>query len=622
MTTESDKGRSIDEEQALPSHSSGTVSPQGEHPRPDESSVSAPDGPPIDEEIPGQPPAAVSFTADGDGESQQKPAETNDPDGLAWPPPVVSDPSFYDQDAHAEPASSSDTSSTPPISGSQPSDPAGEGPMAEAKASREQAVADTESSAESPPGPADKQNQPEPSSSSDDSKPDRTNRVPGATTPAPRPSAKGAAPAGAVKPSGNPRVRPKPPRRDKPTRYRLMPHAKAGEEYSGTLTDSSGNPVSHAASVIWNENAPTPDWLSFDTETGVFAGTPDQPGDFTFQLPMAHENRNSGEFVEVQLSVLPDPRSMWQHKESDRSQPFPKEDDQYQEQSCPPLLVVGGSKRGRSHAHTGAFRDDDFAFHYVDGWYIAAVADGAGSATYSRKGSEVAVTTMTQSLPNLLQSHLPTEKLGDWLTRWDQQDPRVVGEVNQALEEVLVVASSRAVAEIEQVARDKEVDSSSFSTTLVCTVLRRVDDFWFIGSFSIGDGGAAVFTAKEDEQANLKCLTLADSGEYAGQTRFLSRKELADTTKLAHRIVFQFCEDFTFLALMTDGITDPKFETDAKFEDPHAWTDFWSELTTEVDFDSDKETRQRQFMSWMDFWSPGNHDDRTLLLLLQQGTPA
>lgn len=616
MTTESDKGRSIDEEQAPPSHSSGTVSPQGEHPRPDESSVSGPDGPPIDEEIPGQPTTGVSFTADGDGEAQQQPSETGNPDGQGWPPPVVPDPSFYDQDAHVEPASSSGTSSGTPVSGSPPSDPAREGTMAEAAASAEQAVTETESSA----GPADKQNQPEPSSSSDASKSDRTNRVPDATPPAPRPSAKGAAPAGAVKPSGKPRVRPKTLRRDMPARYRLMPHAKVGEDYSGTLTDSSGTPVSQAASVIWNENAATPDWLSFDNATGIFAGTPDQPGDFTFQLPMAH--KDGGEFVQVQLSVLPDPRSMWQHKESDRSQPFPKEDDHYQEQSCPPLLVVGGSKRGRSHAHTGAFRDDDFAFHYVDGWYIAAVADGAGSATYSRKGSAVAVTTMIQSLPNLLQSHLPTEKLDDWLARWDQQDAGVAGEVNQALEEALVVASSRAVAEIEQVARDKEVDPSSFSTTLVCTVLRRINDFWFIGSFSIGDGGAAVFTAKEDEQANLKCLTLADSGEYAGQTRFLSRKELADTTKLAHRIVFQFCEDFTFLALMTDGITDPKFETDAKFEDPHAWTEFWSELTTEVNFDSDKETRQQQFMSWMDFWSPGNHDDRTLLLLLQQGAPA
>ena len=54
--------------------------------------------------------------------------------------------------------------------------------------------------------------------------------------------------------------------------------------------------------------------------------------------------------------------------------------------------MVAASNRGRSHAQEGKPRDDHFQlFHSNDnGWYIIAVADGAGSAKFSRKGSEIA----------------------------------------------------------------------------------------------------------------------------------------------------------------------------------------------------------------------------------------
>lgn len=53
--------------------------------------------------------------------------------------------------------------------------------------------------------------------------------------------------------------------------------------------------------------------------------------------------------------------------------------------------IVAASKRGRSHAQEGKPRDDYFRMEHMDnGWYIMAVADGAGSARYSRQGSKIA----------------------------------------------------------------------------------------------------------------------------------------------------------------------------------------------------------------------------------------
>jgi hypothetical protein len=46
------------------------------------------------------------------------------------------------------------------------------------------------------------------------------------------------------------------------------------------------------------------------------------------------------------------------------------------------------SKRGRSHAHEGKFREDDFAVSELPAdWNMISVSDGAGSAQLAREGS-------------------------------------------------------------------------------------------------------------------------------------------------------------------------------------------------------------------------------------------
>ncbi len=58
--------------------------------------------------------------------------------------------------------------------------------------------------------------------------------------------------------------------------------------------------------------------------------------------------------------------------------------------------MVAASQRGRSHAIEGKPRDDDFALYFDEEseWYVMIVADGAGSAKYSRKGSQIACNTV------------------------------------------------------------------------------------------------------------------------------------------------------------------------------------------------------------------------------------
>ena len=71
---------------------------------------------------------------------------------------------------------------------------------------------------------------------------------------------------------------------------------------------------------------------------------------------------------------------------------------------------------------------------------------------------------------------------------------------------------------------------------------------------------------------------------------------------------------------MTDGIYDPKFVVEANLEKIENWNNFLDDIkgdNTEgigVDFNS-SEDESEKLLGWMDFWSPGNHDDRTLAII-------
>lgn len=107
------------------------------------------------------------------------------------------------------------------------------------------------------------------------------------------------------------------------------------------------------------------------------------------------------------------------------------------------------------------------------------------------------------------------------------------------------------------------------------------------------------------------------AGEYAGQTRFLTMPEIfSDSNKFYQRMNCRIVPDFTALFLMTDGVSDPKFETDANLKSYDKWNELWADLKENgVELTDDNEEAANQLLNWLDFWSPGNHDDRTIAIL-------
>jgi hypothetical protein len=74
-------------------------------------------------------------------------------------------------------------------------------------------------------------------------------------------------------------------------------------------------------------------------------------------------------------------------------------------------------------------------------------------------------------------------------------------------------------------------------------------------------------------------------------------------------------DSFDAVILMTDGISDPKFETDNNLNSQAKWDELWEDLVKEVPFEKRDASVADALLKWMDFWSPGNHDDRTMIVL-------
>ncbi|MEO8360070.1 MAG: PP2C family serine/threonine-protein phosphatase [Vicinamibacteria bacterium] len=317
----------------------------------------------------------------------------------------------------------------------------------------------------------------------------------------------------------------------------------------------------------------------------------------------------------MSLVINPDPRSLWKSFPSDQGGAYPKTDEEAHHVEGFGRRLIGASKRGRSHAHVGSFRDDDFVVRADDrtGWHIVAVADGAGSAKCSRKGSSLAVGASVDFVSLELAGGAAESielAVSDWLLDGLAVPSADTKRISDLLYRLLGGAAHEAVKAIQRECEAAKRPYRDYSTTLILAIHKRISGREFIAAYWVGDGGVGVFS-KENE--TVKVLGDGDCGEFAGQTRFLDAS-MIQGKEIVDRLRFTAVETFTTLILMTDGVTDPKFETDKNLRDPVYWEKLWDELSLSF-LGTDVSNPEAALLSWLNFDSPGNHDDRTIVVV-------
>ncbi len=362
--------------------------------------------------------------------------------------------------------------------------------------------------------------------------------------------------------------------------------------------------------------------LAYDADSRQITGTPMQSGDFgvVFKFRLEGEADDAPFHQKTIMFIInPDPKSLWKNIDSDPDDPYRKDNNVTLFEPLGDRHILVSSRRGRSHANIGSFREDDFAFGELpDGWNIVVVADGAGSAKLARKGSalacesviayfsEAGVAANLQSFDELLEQHLKNPDAG--------AQKNITHFVYNYLGKGVVKVHNT----LQEFAKENGITLKDLSSTLIFTLHKKYETGYAFLSFGVGDCPIAVISKDITEVTLMNWL---DVGEFGGGTRFITMPEIFKNEKFSTRFSFKFIEDFSYLVLMSDGIYDPKFVVESNLANIKKWQEFFEDLkgnndeSIAVDLNPANDQIKEQFSRWMDFWSPGNHDDRTLAIV-------
>lgn len=370
-----------------------------------------------------------------------------------------------------------------------------------------------------------------------------------------------------------------------------------------------------------------------DKKSFAITGTPTKSGTFELRLKYKYDGCTDEDipYRKLDLIINPDPRDLWKNIPVDwEHMPEPryiKEDTQKEyvkvtalPDGSPQMDIVAASKRGRSHAQEGKPRDDHFKLYHDDtsNWYVITVADGAGSAKYSREGSRIACDTAVEHCKQMLKDTKEFENaIYAYNSSTGDNEKEFRKNVGDFVYRILGAAALKAHKAINEKARIQQIPAKNYATTFLLSIAKKFEIGWFIASYWVGDGAICLY---DNEKHKVKLMGIPDEGDYAGQTRFLTMPEIFKKGEAIYdRLRFCIIPDFTALFLMTDGVSDPMFETDANLNNVDKWDELWNNLLHDkehpVHLIDDNEKAAQELLDWLDFWSPGNHDDRTIAIL-------
>ena len=269
---------------------------------------------------------------------------------------------------------------------------------------------------------------------------------------------------------------------------------------------------------------------------------------------------------------------------------------------------LAASVRGRGHKQDALFCDDTFEFTAIGEWRVVITSDGAGSAIFSRVGSQIACTKMRESLERTLGSVdlsdvvFAEQDLKELQTN-PSGDPRL-NSVIRALE-VGFKASSDAItewaerknAEVCPIAAERRfleglrreamkegggggsstpnepprIKTSDCNCTLLVaayTVVRLIKRdgserrLAMIVSCAVGDGMIVVLRKLSAPEPHASMLMTPDMGAFAGQTHFINQfPDVTATVRARAAVSFAGADnDVVAVIAMTDGVADDYYD--------------------------------------------------------------
>ena len=286
--------------------------------------------------------------------------------------------------------------------------------------------------------------------------------------------------------------------------------------------------------------------------------------------------------------------------------------------ATPPWRLLAASRRGRVHAHHGTHREDAVACASGPWGWVMAVADGAGSAEWSRVGAAAACRAAVASVV--------TRQTADASSRAMSGSTASAGAApeggrDSATRAMVVEAAHAAVGALDEIAATAALPPRSLRTTLLVAVMDRGAEHDTLAVTQVGDGGVLALGA----DGTVRLVGEGDGGAYSGEVSCFLPDEGARQRADAAATVLQW--DVAAVVLCTDGIEDPFYplarggvallrQLRDGVDDP--LPGFRQEARDAV---LDAPDPSGALLAWMGFEKRGENDDRSLAIAWRAPMP-
>lgn len=268
---------------------------------------------------------------------------------------------------------------------------------------------------------------------------------------------------------------------------------------------------------------------------------------------------------------------LWKYLPIPSDEPEPAPEYLQCDTTLPGGRVIAARVRGKKHKHEGSNCDDWYEIANVDDVTFIAVSDGAGSKRFSRIGARESCKASVGCLVNTygkMISEIPTlrEAVKRELSSAECMEAcgRIAGllqkAVIQACEAVEAAFYSRATDPAYSEILKRKLDLKDLSGTLLLAAiipLNKETKEHLIVTCQVGDGMIVSINSKGSFQSSVKLLGVPDSGDFSGETEFLTAPQMKTMEVLQKRTKLSRGVTDTVM-LMSDGVADDYFPNETQ----------------------------------------------------------
>lgn len=243
----------------------------------------------------------------------------------------------------------------------------------------------------------------------------------------------------------------------------------------------------------------------------------------------------------------------------------------------PGSTVIAARVRGKKHKHEGTNCDDWYEVASYERMTFIAVSDGAGSKKFSRIGArescKAAVGFLVSSFEKLF-SDRPELRNNITLSLAEPKCMEACGILANTVQQSIIKAreaveaafySRKTNPEYEKVL-GRGLQLKDLSGTLLIAVIIPISELTkehLVISCQIGDGMIAILNSEGDFPNSMKLMGVPDSGDFSGETDFLTSSQMTSIETLQHRTKISRTIVDTVM-VMSDGVADDYFPNETQ----------------------------------------------------------